>query len=575
MHRPGGARGIRGRGGRVGPLALMLLLAGLIGLTVVNYAMLTGGAAGGRRTPPPEPEHAGHHHHHHHNASRVHHGAREHGTGDAPSHIHHGGHVPGRQSHPHSPGGSNGAAEEPPAAAPTTIAPAAVVVAGATGGAVDLPERFFATDPPATHLSGTSYEDALKLYESNMKVQLQGRDAKRNMVTDEYVDSPDCGNDGVRLPHDPERERTADWLACDPGNTTFSFDRDLVCARYLGDPNNMRAIKAQAAYLKNGRTLKFKIMYHHGNLTAIVKVSQRKFFYEAVSEYLAYQIDRALGISRVPPTAYVPLPIDFMKAASATVSPFYTQWFDLFIPNYDLTKDNLVAVDTVPTSHALWGKAASLVAIQVWMHDVHSALMGYLAVNYEQDDYFYKKFYDPEDAHKFPPTKKHRLQALGDLCDRFIFDFIIGNTDRGMNDHNNFAYGGCSERGTACHVPKEPWKRTKGPAKYAFIDHGSSFYSHREPEGSPFTGNETTRYPICRFRRSTYDTLKRFVRSDSDRKHHIRPLFDHVISHLPKRKFFNVVRKSVVKTIQDRLEKVVVLVDRCVAKHGADRVFVL
>jgi hypothetical protein len=202
---------------------------------------------------------------------------------------------------------------------------------------------------------------------------------------------------------------------------------------------------------------------------------------------------------------------------------------------------------------------------------LHSALMGFLAVNYEANDAFFRKFYDPESAAKWPP-RPHRHQALGDLCDRFIFDFIIGNTDRGMNDHNNFVFGGCSER-TSCHVPKEPWQRLKSKPKYAFIDHGSSLHSHKEPKENPFTGNHTK---ICRFRRATYDNLKKYVRTTADKKRKHKPLPHAVKARLDKRySYFNVVSEDVFRTTQSRLEKVVAVADKCVEHYGEERVFVL
>jgi hypothetical protein len=457
-------------------------------------------------------------------------------------------------------------APQPPSTEPLHAVPTVKAPLADPGLSEDhaVPVSWFATDAPDLEVNKMSYDDALRLYKAHLKTDINVSKDKIQ-ETDSFVDVPDPGGHGIGLPHDVSKERTSKWRACDPGNTSFSTERDNECTEYLSDLNNMRAIKAQPSYLKDGRTLKFRIFYHHGNLTTIVKVSQKKFFYEAASEYLAYSLDRVLGFRRVPPTAAVFLPVDYMKAAAAIVSVFYTHWFDAFIPTYELTQGLFEQID---------GREHSQVAVQLWMYDVHSALMGYLAVNYEQDDYFYHKFYDPEDPHKFPP-RPHRLTAIGDLCDRFIFDFIIGNTDRGMNDHNNFVYGGCDKH-TACHVPADPSKRTKGPAKYAFIDHGSSFYSHKEPEGSPFTGNETTKIIICRFRRSTYDMLKRFVRTDADRRHHIRPLVDEARQHMPKDKhFFNIVHLSVFKVSQDRLEKVVHHIDQCVKKHGHDKVFVL
>jgi hypothetical protein len=204
----------------------------------------------------------------------------------------------------------------------------------------------------------------------------------------------------------------------------------------------------------------------------------------------------------------------------------------------------------------------------LWMKDLHSALYSTLAVPYEFDEHFARKYYTPAGAKRWPP-KPLRLRAVGDLNIRFIFDFLMGNTDRGMNDHNNFVYGGCDST-TRC-APEPEDERIKGPAKYAFIDHGSSFYSRKEPEENPFTGNLSD-ILICRYRRSTYDTLKRFVPppGSTDKE----PLVSAIRPKLPKN-LFRIVSIHTFAQTQVRLEKVVTVMEECVAKYGVEKVFSL
>eukprot|EP00744_Colponema_vietnamica_P015116 GILI01021182.1.p1 GENE.GILI01021182.1~~GILI01021182.1.p1 ORF type:complete len:341 (+),score=52.21 GILI01021182.1:148-1023(+) len=291
-----------------------------------------------------------------------------------------------------------------------------------------------------------------------------------------------------------------------------------------------------------------------------------------------------------------------MRAASASVGAFFSQWFELFIPEYKYTQGNLVTCppdtpyQTFLLSHPpetrnkaeihSYETKCSQVAIQLWMKDVHSALDSFLAVPHDYSDKFAKKYMRPfrtlnesntlHSSHKYawPPTKPYRLQALGDLCDRMIFDFLIGNTDRGMNDHNNFVYGGCDDS-TDCKQPP-PEGRLKSKPKYAFIDHGSSFYSHKEPEGNPFTGNQTM---ICRYRKATYEKLWYFHRDNDegyikDFPDDSRPFIHFTRSSLPKG-LFNVIHLSVFKMVQDRLQKVVRIVDDCIDLFGEDAVFSL
>jgi hypothetical protein len=418
------------------------------------------------------------------------------------------------------------------------------------------------TTAPDTQTFNISFADALELFQDNQGAEVH-EDIKQ--PTKGFVDVLEHPDHGVVLPHDPQQvSPEEEWAACDQRNAEFTLERDALCQRYLSNLNNMRSIKALSAVLKRGRTIKFKIFYHHNNIEAIVKVSQNKFVFEPVSEYLAFALDRELNLTRTPTAAYVALPLDFMKAASAIVSPFFSQWFRYFIVDYEFTKRFFVHCTYVGGGEGQ--KDCSLVSIQLWMKDVHSALYSTLAVPYEYDEHFARKYLNPTGAKRWPP-KPERLRAVGDLNVRFIFDFMMGNTDRGMNDHNNFVYGGCDS--TSRCAPEPPEDRTKGIAKYAFIDHGSSFYSRKEPEDNPFTGNLTD-ILICRFRKSTYETLKRFLPTNDDKE----PLVTSVRAKLPKN-LFRVVSVHTFQQTQVRLEKVLTVVESCITKYGAVGVFSL
>ena len=426
------------------------------------------------------------------------------------------------------------------------------------GSGVDL-----SSDPPDTEVSNYTYEQALTLYYDHMKINVSTV-GNVEQPTKEYVDVMEHSDHGVVLPHDPSKvSPKEEWMACDVRDAEFTQERDTLCQKYLSNLNNMRSIKAMSAILKKGRTIKFKLHYHHNNIEAIVKVSQKKFFFEPASEYLAYAVDRELNLTRTPTTAYVAMPLDFMRVASAMLGPFYSQWFQKFIPDYDFTKQNFVSCRN---GDRRGERDCSLTAVQLWMKDVHSALMSNLAVPYEYDDYFAEKFLTPRTRHKFPP-KPLRLRAIGDLSVRFIFDFLLGNTDRGMNDHNNFVYGGCDNH-TRCS-PRPPAERTRGIAKYAFIDQGSSFYSHKEPEENPFTGNLSS-IPICRFRRSLYSRFLELMPTPSDKQ----PLVTAVRKDLPKN-IFTVIHTSVFAKVQPRMEKIVKIVQSCLERFTDEEVFSL
>ena len=418
-------------------------------------------------------------------------------------------------------------------------------------------------DPLPPCLDSHDFLTALSLQQHYLEKPLE---KMPNDITKEYTDVEAPEDCGVRMPHanrgaEPSKGKHK-WEACDPTDTDFTTERDTECQEYLADWNNLRSLKVMSSHLYNGRTIKFKAFYHHGNVTAIVKVSQKKFVFEAISEYLAFTADRTLGLQRVPPTAYFPLPLDYLRAAVGPLGIFMSQWLENFIPNYAFTQRNLL-------EHA--GQQCTMVAAVLWITDLHSVPETAFALDVELQptnhmmatDEWLRNNFDPRHA-KPLAHGRHREIALGEVSTRFVFDYIIGNTDRGLNDHNNFIYGGCSQehhhRSRRCDTPSEPWQKLRTRPKFAYIDHGSSLHHVTEPETSPFSAVSNI---ICRFQTSAITALRQF-KSDEQELH---PFPDTVFKKLDSRWYYFIGRKEF-DQMQVRIDKIISIVDSCLQRHS-------
>ena len=379
-----------------------------------------------------------------------------------------------------------------------------------------------------------SFDDAVTLYNDDYVKKVLSTEIEQS--SNRFTDYEERGNHGVLLPTlspsdllsrfnvgpavvgNDNATTTNGW--CDPQDADFNEVSDEACIRYLLDIRNMLSIKPMASILSTGRTIKFKIYYRHNHTQAVMKVGQKKFILEPSSEVMAFHTDRVLGFNRVPPVAWAPVPIDFLKAGAASMDAFYAQWFQKFVLSFDQAKPLIT-----PNCYIGEGEKASVagclnVSLQLWMADVHVAED--TIVNpprkYRAALELYNsaesvgvngggvgdasKLAKMEEAKKSLASPKFHY-AVGELANQFLFDFIIGNSDRWFG-HNSFALGGCESDVCSKSYASKPWTKSRSSARLAYIDQGSSFYGRSGPEMNPFTKNVGT---LCRFNSHTAQNL--------------------------------------------------------------------
>ena len=369
---------------------------------------------------------------------------------------------------------------------------------------------------------------------------------------------------------------------CDASDADYTLERDEKCQQYMRDPLNWLSVKPMSSILNTGRTIKFKVFFKQGNLSAVMKVSQKKFALEPASEVMAFHTDRLLKLFRVPPTVWVPFPVSFLKAGCATMDAFYSHWFQKFSLDYETTKELQRAANPL-----MYDLKTMNVSLQIWMNDVHDAdetilnppsdYAKYLTVHSGVGDGA-----SPTSDVDWATQPTIRNITIRELVNEFLFDYIIDNTDRWFG-HNSFAVGGClgagddlnktaEERqayyGTAksrCLPPAQQWKRSKIAPRFAFIDQGSSFYRRSPPDANPFTKKDSSQN-LCRFSRAVTQAILGFI--DSTGKN----TFSTVMKKQLPSGIFNLASKTLLKASGKRLEDLAAHIKSCIERYGEPNV---
>eukprot|EP00759_Apiculatamorpha_spiralis_P027821 PhF_6_TR30533/c0_g1_i1/m.44786 len=397
-----------------------------------------------------------------------------------------------------------------------------------------------------------NYDEAIKRWVSFLSVNLT---EKLEQSSNYFIDIHEQKGEGIEIPMEEGLDRfqqTKDGLSdvtnplpCDPSNADFTPDRDEKCCEYLRDLRNIKSVKVMSSILDTGRTIKFRVFYKHLNLQAIMKVPQKKFYYEPGSEVLAFHTDRALALNRVPPTAWVMFPIDWLKAAAALHDAFYCRWLLQFVFEYQhvrpLIKDG-----------SYLG-----ISLQIWMFDVHYAEETILQPIHNVQSYFHARM-----THKWANFSTMKNRTIWEMSNMYIFDFIIGNTDRGMG-HNLFVFGGCdpTKADTPCPDAAHTQKATP---RIAMIDQGSSFYHRDAPKKNPY--NKKT-HALCRFERTMAEKLLELKG---------KTLLEQVKARIKKNRDSGVwalTDEVNMKEAQLRLDKLATDVDHCIEHYGKETTF--
>eukprot|EP01012_Entosiphon_sulcatum_P051934 TRINITY_DN71324_c0_g1_i1.p1 TRINITY_DN71324_c0_g1~~TRINITY_DN71324_c0_g1_i1.p1 ORF type:complete len:515 (-),score=94.16 TRINITY_DN71324_c0_g1_i1:75-1619(-) len=376
------------------------------------------------------------------------------------------------------------------------------------------------------------------------------------------------------LPANAEQRDKDDrkWRACDPTSTNYTSETDRLCTQYLSNRHNLLRIKPMSSILSFARTLKLKATLAHSPssssssassssssslLKAVMKVSQRKFLFEPYSELLGYWVDRILGMNRVPPTGWVEMPVDWLRAAVAHMPNEYVRWLQQYV------LDNGEIKAAMRRGGGGGGGGADVrfmsFSLQLWMHDVHSITDTQLQIPHD-----YLRYCDSRMA---AVPAKYR-NGIGEMSDLTVFDFIIGNTDRGFGK-NNYAVGGCKPS----NCPKDPSQRHRGPPQLIHLDQGSAFYKRPGPQGNPLTPAQGSNSTFCRFRRRTGERLLALANRKGRPKS--ETLWGQLKANVPA-VVFRFVKDSRVYAAQDRLDLLVKHIrQHCLVSHTESEVFAL
>eukprot|EP01062_Namystynia_karyoxenos_P005754 TRINITY_DN11991_c0_g1_i1.p1 TRINITY_DN11991_c0_g1~~TRINITY_DN11991_c0_g1_i1.p1 ORF type:complete len:488 (+),score=134.24 TRINITY_DN11991_c0_g1_i1:89-1552(+) len=416
------------------------------------------------------------------------------------------------------------------------------------------PAHSAALDSPPSGAGGAALQAALKMHRAKMAETLSEKIEQSSAVFKDFDDPP---GPGWEVPSTGDGKGVVErGPGCDPRNFSFSDESDAACIWHLAANTSWVRLKPMYAILSDARTIKFRVTLRADQGQAIVKLPQYKFMFEPYAELMAFHADRLLGLYRVPPVVWTLVPADWFRAAAAVSMPaFYVQWLERYVLSRRELHD---AVRPWP-QHWTGSMPGLWVSAQLWMHGVK-----HLRSTAVQPPPSYSQLLDPSSGWWPPPRGSLGLWQLGELSDLFLFDFIIGNSDRTVSK-NAFAVGSCNSVSAWDCSEGDGVPEARRP-RMVYVDQGSSFYGMDGPRRSPLRssakrGNST----VCRFRRRTAERVFR-LRGDALRRG--------LVGRIPRGSgFWSHARKWQPEGAQKRLQQVAQQLERCLAKFGGAAVY--
>eukprot|EP01012_Entosiphon_sulcatum_P032025 TRINITY_DN40763_c0_g1_i1.p1 TRINITY_DN40763_c0_g1~~TRINITY_DN40763_c0_g1_i1.p1 ORF type:complete len:814 (-),score=81.86 TRINITY_DN40763_c0_g1_i1:13-2454(-) len=348
------------------------------------------------------------------------------------------------------------------------------------------------------------------------------------------------------------RIRAAAGDFCDGSNPVFGFASDSSCIRFLSERSHIRSIRPMVAIMAFARTVKFKVRFDQPNLKAILKVPQDKFPFEPFSECLAYWVDRIIGLNRVPPTAWVSVPIAWLrKAVKDHADPERAAELEHTFFNYYLVKKRVGSNPNVT--------AELEVSLQLWIDDLHPLQDTVWSVPHDWWMLFR--------VGKPLPSRlsAEKLKALPLVSDQVVYDYILGNPDR-RPGKNNYVVGGC-RRGCGSGGRQNVTAST--PVHMVHVDQGSSFYVHGGPDGNPLTATERGNSSFCRFSNTMIQNLRKLASTKSPYRTGSGPTLFSELKRLVPPSVIETIKEGRVWYAQERLDAVLAHVYRRCMSLGA------